>query len=163
MTEVGRREAICARLNEVLQTVEAIKAVSRNETNISATSRPAANQIDGDEDIAATPPRDEKLHAGPAKTMIVMLPLIDVLVGEPSENVGSVVNALRADITRAIMSDGIAQNGGPPTAGSLLALIGPHGWIQYIGMGTKLSRSFNTDCDLSIRMAIHTLFNPNAP
>lgn len=131
-----RREQILCRLTELLGTIDGINLVARNRDEISEKSRPAIMLLDADESVeigpdGAKPPRSPAL--------ISMTPEIYVILGATPEEVGSILNAFRARIIKAILTDE-----------TLSSLVGPNGQIRYDGCATGLSRGRSMEGEMGL-------------
>lgn len=156
----GKRELILARLNWTLQQIPQLY-VTRNETSFSGVGRPIVNQLDGDEDPTQIG-FDEQAHSGLARSLIIMTPSVDLMVGDTPERSGPVVNEWRVKITQAVLGDAVKKR--PPVPdGSLGWLVGMKGYVKYGGMGSRFTHSYNADADMTIRFSIFTVFDPSNP
>jgi hypothetical protein len=126
------REAILARLRTLIETIPglamgsngAVRGVGRNRDDVSGAVRPAIILNDGgEENLDSDNP--------PARTAVQMMrmePELVILVGTPTEDVGSVANIFRARLIVAVLNDS--------ELGNLIGPGGPRGRggdIHYLG------------------------------
>src|SRR5262245_17605334 len=117
------REVLLARVLVVLKGVQGIETADRNLDDISDLRLPAAILFDGDEEAF-----DNPRARGAAPNTVEMTPTIEVTLSDPDQ-VGTQINALRARICKAILSDTTLKTscGNIPNAGP-----------RYIGMRREL-------------------------
>lgn len=118
-----KREDILARLLVACGAVDGIQKAARNVDALSEPTRPAAIILDGDEQAVEGDPLGRP-EASPRR--IEMTPEIHVLLaGQPAE-AGTSVNAMRAGIIKAVLTDS-----------ELADIVGANGHIRYEGTVTE--------------------------
>lgn len=130
-----RREPILARILVVLNT--AVGLAERNNQTISETRRPIALLFDADEEA-------EELPSGrPANSplRVEMTPEIYVLMGAKTADIGTVINAMRASVIKAILTDADLAS---------LVGVGKGGSISYDGCTTTLAQGRQRDANMAI-------------
>lgn len=99
-----RREEILARLTTLLGTVEGVAGAKRNTTEVPEKKRPFIIIYDGDEEA-----RDEaeqgKGRSALKPTIMTMTPEVVVFDADKAVDVGTSLNALRAKVIKAVLSD----------------------------------------------------------
>lgn len=98
---MDRRELILDRLETIFRAIPGIVKVARNREDVSGRSRPAIILHDGGEDSADYSQRP----IGTPKDFITMSPQVIVLIGSPSDEVGTDINGWRAKVLPLIMQD----------------------------------------------------------
>ncbi len=131
-----RRENIHARILEIVDKVEGIERARRNVTVIPDDIRPAAIITDGDETVLIKSEQDIRSRTGP---IVNCTPGIRLLMGDDSENVGTLANTLRARVLYAILSDA-----------DLLAECGPNGRLEYGGLILGIGGGRQTEIEITI-------------
>lgn len=140
------REQIMARYLVVTQGISFFNRVERNAEGFPAQIRPAGVLRDGNEEHPQT---DVPPHHGTAKTVVVARPTFDIMLGDTKENIGTSINKVVALLQTAVLADAqlkdLCQR------------------VSYVGMESRLSHSFDADCDMRVHFAFHYLLNPRAP
>lgn len=131
-----RREAILARLLEVCAALPGVTFSARNALTISAESRPAVVVYDADEDASDEDPPDRPSNA---PRRVDMTPEVYVLMGERHETIGTELNAMRAALIKAVLTDA-----------TLISLVGTNGRILYDSCMTSLAPGRATEANLGI-------------
>jgi hypothetical protein len=144
---MDKREAILARLLEVATGVPGVAAAVRNQDEISERARPAIAVFDADETTDEAAERQD--HAGRAPNLVVMTPEVLILIGAPPENVGSSLNALRAKLVKAVLTD--AQ---------LITLTGPNGHVRYAGCSTHLGHGRSMEGSMGVQFTFTYVLRP---
>jgi len=139
-----RREAILQRLLAVCEATGA-PYVFRNRLDLSERQRPAIVILDSDEVAEAGGAGQGRTPRAPV--IVSMTPEILILLQDNADRtgsggVGAALNAIRADLLRAILSDT-----------TLKQLTGPNGTIRYEGCATGLSRGRNMEGEMGISLA----------
>jgi len=115
------REAILARLVEVVATVPNIQSVQRNNVDWHADRMPAAAVLDGDEEVTrgndGTRPSNRPL-------LVEMTPEIQIM--EEAGTIGSDLTTFRRELMQLVLADA-----------TLNALTGSNGKISYLGCETQ--------------------------
>ena len=119
----------------------------RNQDEISERARPAIAVFDADE--TADERADEQGHPGRAPNIVVMTPEVLILLGAAPESVGSALNALRAKLVKAVLTD--AQ---------LIALAGPNGHVRYAGCTTHLGHGRSMEGSMGVHFAFAYVLRP---
>lgn len=119
MTDV--REAILARLLEVVASVPNIKSAYRNNVDIPEDALPAVSVFDGDEESNGAEDRSARL---PGRSYVPsMIP--EIVVSERHGTAGSELSTFRREIISRVLSDA-----------TLIAYVGSNGSIRYMGCQT---------------------------
>lgn len=140
------REAILARIMEVIADVDGIETASRNLDELDDAKLPAIILYDGDEEAA------ENLRArGLAPNVMNMLPAIVLSLGDVPENVGTTANGWRAKLLSGLLGD--AQ---------IVALCGkiPNAGIHYLGCVTSLNPGRASQVAMTFNISIAYSFKP---
>jgi len=117
MTDV--REAILARLVEVVATVPNLIAVQRNNTDW-PDILPAALVLDGDEEVSTG---NDGSRPSNRPMLVEMTPEIEIV--EQSDAIGSDLTTFRRDLMKLVLADA-----------TLNTLTGSNGKISYLGCVT---------------------------
>lgn len=128
MTTVDRRELCLAHLFDILQDVEGVSTVLRNEKDISGPKRPGIILMDADDDTGDVPPG--RPSSGPE--MVSMVPEVRILAGGTSAEVGPALNAIRLKVIEVVKNDSQW-----PT------ILTTNGGVRFLGTGTELARGRN--------------------
>lgn len=144
---MDKREQILQRLLEVAAGVPGVVTAVRNQDEISEHKRPAIAIFDADE--TADESADQQGHAGRAPNLIEMTPEVLILLGARPEIVGSALNALRATLIRAVLTD--AQ---------LVALAGPNGRLRYAGCSTHLGHGRSMEGSMGLHFNFAYVLRP---
>ncbi|MEK9752511.1 MAG: hypothetical protein VW338_04770 [Rhodospirillaceae bacterium] len=132
------REDILVRLQAVCAAVEGIAGCYRND-EIPETARPAIMILDADETAADDDPQPRP----PAwRRRVTMTPELYVLLGGPPATVGSDLNALRAKVIKAVLTDA-----------TLNALTLNGCGIRYEACVTALARGRSMEGELGLSFA----------
>lgn len=140
-----RRELILARLHAVLQGLEDFspRNVYRNKAEVSDRSEPMILMFDGDEEEADETASQRGNRAGASAYVMSMAPELYILLGSTPENVGTELNALRAKVLKAVLTDG-----------QLKTLAGPNGSVRLVGCAFGLHKAKKVEGELGITLAI---------
>jgi len=130
-----RREDILSRLYAILKTIKGV-SVYRNVDEVPDAKRPYLMLIDGDEVRSDT-------AAGKNSQPVVMKMSPLILFGTSGTDVGPDVNALRAKVLPAIMTDATLQT-----------TIGNNGRILYEGLTGRLSSGPLMASDMQLNLSI---------
>ena len=141
-----RRELILTRLLEIAKGIDGIAAAFRNRDEISEKQRPAIVILDADEaaddaDPAARPSRSPR--------RVAMTPEIYILLGSRPEDLGSVINRLRARLVSAVLTDA-----------PLVSIVGSNGDIRYEGCATALARGRSMEGEMGISFSFTYVLRP---
>jgi hypothetical protein len=142
-----KREAILQRLTEIAAGIPGVVTAVRNQDEISEHARPAIVVFDADE--AADERAVQRGHAGAAPNIVEMTPEVMILLGALPEQVGSALNALRAPLIKAVLTD--AQ---------LNALTGSNGRIGYAGCSTHLRHGRTLEGLMAVQFAFAYVLRP---
>lgn len=132
---MDRREGILVRLVEIAASIEGVLLAGRNLDAVSERNRPAVLIFDADEQVETPATGAGRSAAG--ASIVAMSPEILLVLGETAAAVGSSMNAIRAALIKAILSDS-----------ELLSLCGTNGSIRYEGLATGLSRGRNMEGEM---------------
>lgn len=151
MSSTDRRELILARLEVALAGVSGVKTVYRNRLDIPESKRPAVVILDADETVASTAPEGRGRAGGPPPMVMEMTPEIYLLAGpqRSDENVGTLINTLRINLIRAVLSDD-----------SLLSLC-KDGDINYLGFATGLAFGRSMEAEAGLQFAFRYFMHPD--
>ena len=144
---MDKREQILARLVQVAQGVSGISTVTRNSDEISEHKRPAIAVFDSDESADEAAERQD--HPGRAPNLVVMTPELLILLGTSPESVGPALNALRAKLVKAVLTD--AQ---------LIAFAGPNGRVRYAGCSTHLGHGRSMEGSMGVQFSFAYVLRP---
>jgi hypothetical protein len=125
---VDTREAILARLLELVDSIPNIRFAQRNNVDIPEDQLPAAIVFDGDEETDDA--RDAGMRPPNRPTIVRMHP--EIIIVEQSDEVGSDLTTLRRELLRGVLND-IALNEQIVKTGRF-----GNGAIRYLGCQTDL-------------------------
>lgn len=139
-----KREEILQRLVAIAEATPGVKTVRRNEHGLNDDDLPAIIILDGHETADDNDPRGRPAYA---PRRVAMTPEIWFLAAEqddhdakaPPVNVGSLLNAMRRPLLKAILQDAELQ-----------ALCGKSGDIRYEGANTGLSRMRQMEAEIGL-------------
>ena len=137
---MDKRERILARLVEVAESLPGVGTVIRNSDVISEHKRPAIAIFDADESADEAAERQD--HSGRAPNLVAMTPEVLILLGASPESVGSALNALRAKLIKAVLTDP-----------QLMALTGANGRVRYAGCSTHLGHGRSMEGFMGVHFA----------
>jgi hypothetical protein len=148
----AKREAILARIAEVIATIPGVETAGRNVDRVADSKLPAAVLFDGDEEAF------ENLRAtGGAINVVSMSPTVVVSLGDVPENVGTVTNEWLAKVQKAILFDSqIEQLSG----GRAATLRIPNGGARSVAATTSLAEGRSAEVNLTVHFSIAYPFNP---
>jgi hypothetical protein len=144
---MDKREDILARLAEVAATVPGVNTVARNQDEISEHKRPAIAIFDADE--TADERTEQQGHPGRAPNIVEMTPEVLILLGARPESVGAALNALRASLIKAVLTDT-----------ELIALAGPNGRVRYAGCTTHLGHGRSMEASMGVHFSFAYALRP---
>jgi hypothetical protein len=148
-----RREAILVRLFEIAAGLDGIKYAARNDINVGDEQLPAAIILDNDEAVDDNQAR--RNIPALAHGLMNMTPQTSLLVLEGTINVGTVLNGLRAQFVRAVLSDAVlaslAGAGGGRSSGA----------VRYLGCALRLQEGRAIIGNLVLHFQISYPFDPN--
>lgn len=96
------RELILAQLVTIAEGIAGVKTIARNKGSISDVARPAIIILDASE-LAVENDPESRIPSSVRR--VRMVPEIYILMSGPSEDVGPDINAFRALLIKAIMTD----------------------------------------------------------
>lgn len=141
------RETILARLMTVFAALPGYNLTARNPTNV-PDELPAIVLFDGDEQA-----RDEgkptRFASSPAPIVMMMRPEIYVRDSRPSADIGTTINAHRAAIVKAVLTD------------ATLFGLTYHGRVFYRAAETGLTKDRKTFGEILCAFEIDYLLEPN--
>jgi hypothetical protein len=137
---MDKREQILQRLVEVAASVPGVSTVLRNSDEISEHKRPAIAVFDADESADEAAERQD--HPGRAPNLVVMTPEVLILLGASPQTVGSSLNALRAKLVKAVLTDS-----------QLITLAGTNGRVRYAGCSTHLGHGRSMEGFMGVHFA----------
>lgn len=141
-----RREMVLARLLEIARGIEGIAAAFRNKDEISEKQRPAIVILDADE---AADDADPTSRPSRSPRRVAMTPEIYILLGAKPEELGTVINTLRARLVKTILAD--AQ---------LAGIIGSNGYVRYEGCATALARGRSMEGEMGVSFSFAYVLRP---
>lgn len=148
-----KREAILARLLTIAAGLDGIVYAARNDINIGEEQLPAAIVLDGEEEVD-----DDLLRRNVpalAPMLVHMTPLVSLWVSESTAEVGSALNALRAGLIRAVLSDSelaaLAGAGGGRSSGA----------VRYLGCTPGMQEGRAVIGNIVPRFRISYLLDPS--
>jgi hypothetical protein len=115
---VVRREAILARLFDVILGIEGVKAAVRNAADVPGLARPAVILHDGREEFSDRPQTARYSQI----QRVDLTPAITINAGAEAANIGTLLNLIWARLLQAIPADP-----------ELRQLVGSNGFIRYGG------------------------------
>ena len=80
-----------------------------------------------------------------------MTPEVLILLGNPPQTVGAMLNGLRADLIKAVVTD--AQ---------LIALTGPNGRVRYVGCSTHLGHGRSMEGSMAVHFSFAYVLRPES-
>jgi hypothetical protein len=122
-----RREVILAQLVVLAQAVPGVNLAVRNRLDPSDTDLPAIIIFDGDEEGDEQDPANTRPTTAPRR--ITMIPEICIQRGDRSDEVGTNLNAMRANFIGAVLNDATLISATVDSLG-----------IRYIGCVSDLGR-----------------------
>jgi hypothetical protein len=144
---MDKREAILARLVEIAAALDGVTTATRNQDELSERARPAIAVFDADEAVDEAAERQD--HPGRAPNIVVMTPEVMILLGGTPENVGSALNALRAKLIKAVLTDS-----------QLITLVGPNGRVRYAGCATHLGHGRSMEGFMGVQFTFAYVLRP---
>jgi hypothetical protein len=144
---MDKREQILQRLLEVAASVPGVATVVRNQDEISEHRRPAIAVFDSDEAVDETAERHD--HPGRAPNLVVMTPEVLILLGASPESVGTSLNAMRAKLVKAVLTDD-----------QLIALAGTNGRVRYAGCSTHLGHGRSMEGFMGVQFNFAYVLRP---
>ena len=141
-----RREMVLARLLEIARGIEGIFAAFRNKDEISERQRPAIVILDADE---AADDADPSSRPSRAPRRVAMTPEIYILLGAKPEELGSVINVLRARFVKSVLGDS-----------QLGSIVGSNGDIRYEGCATALARGRSMEGEMGVSFSFTYVLRP---
>jgi hypothetical protein len=144
---MDKREAILARLVEVAAGLDGIATAVRNQDEISERAQPAIAVFDADE--AADEAAERQDHPGRAPNLVVMTPEVLILLGAAPESIGTALNALRAKLVKAVLTDS-----------QLIVLAGANGRVRYAGCSTHLGHGRSMEGFMGVHFAFAYVLRP---
>ena len=141
-----RREMILTRLLEIAVGVDGIVTVFRNKDEISERQRPAIVILDADEAADDAVPSSRPSRA---PRRVAMTPEIYILLGAKPEELGSVINALRARFVKSVLGDS-----------QLGSIVGTNGDIRYEGCATALARGRSMEGEMGVSFSFTYVLRP---
>ncbi len=144
---MDKREQIMARLLEVAASLPGVGTVTRNSDEISEHKRPAIALFDADESADEAAERQD--HPGRAPNLVAMTPEVLILLGASPESVGSALNALRAKLVKAVLTDP-----------QLMALTGTNGRVRYAGCSTHLGHGRSMEGSMGVQFTFTYVLRP---
>jgi hypothetical protein len=140
------RELILVRLLEIAKGIEGIAGAFRNRDEISEKQRPAIVILDADE---AADDADPTTRPSRSPRRVAMTPEIYILLGAKPEELGSVINALRARFVKSVLGDS-----------QLASIVGSNGDIRYEGCATALARGRSMEGEMGVSFSFTYVLRP---
>jgi hypothetical protein len=145
-----KREEVLARLVEIAAAVDGVTTVVRNGPAPDETKCPVIQILDADESAEESDPVGVA-RGSSARRRVGMTPEIYIILGDLPENVGPALNALRAKLVKAILTDA-----------ELGTILGTNGAIRYEGCATGLSRARQMEGSMGVSFTFLYILNPAA-
>jgi hypothetical protein len=145
---MDKREAILARLVAIAGGLDGVKAAVRNQDEVSERARPAIVVFDADE--AADESAGERGRASPRPNVVEMSPETLILLGAPPETVGTTLNAMRAKLIKAVLTDN-----------DLAVLTGTNGRVRYVGCSTHLGHGRSMEGTMAVQFTFAYVLRPD--
>lgn len=151
MAEINRRELILDRLRTLFEGVDGVRAAYRNKIDAPEHLRPAVVILDADEDVDEEIGDGRGRPVGLAPVICSMTPEVYILAGvsSQSENVGSILNALRTRLIRAVAND------------QTLIDLCKDGDIRYLGFATGLAVGRSMEGEAGISFQFRYMLRPD--
>lgn len=152
----GTREQILERLAAIAEGIDftdspvALTTVTRNEILLGEQRLPAVSILEGDEELS--PSVTEGRHMVGAGRVMVMIPQVCIILQEPAETLGTVMNAYRDALIGAVEFDD-----------ELKALMAPRGAAVYVGMNSDLGIGRDMLGRMALRFRISYVLKPSRP
>jgi hypothetical protein len=143
-----KREQILARLLEVVENLSGVVHARRNKDEIPEHQRPAVLIFDADEQAL----EERDAHRAGAPQLVTMTPEILLLLGGTPESVGSDLNAFRAKLLKAVLTD--------DTLKSIIGADGRNGHIRYVGCATSLGHGRMMEAEMGVSIAFTYVLKP---
>ena len=143
---IDRRELILSRLLDIASVTEGVVAAFRNKDEISEKQRPAIVILDADE---AADDSDPGSRPARSPRRVAMTPEIYILLGAKPEELGSVINLLRARFVKSILGDS-----------QLGSIVGTNGDIRYEGCATALARGRSMEGEMGVSFSFTYVLRP---
>ena len=143
---IDRRELILVRLLEIAKGIEGIAGAFRNRDEISEKQRPAIVILDADE---AADDADPGSRPARSPRRVAMTPEIYILLGAKPEELGSVINALRARFVKSVLGDS-----------QLGSIVGTNGDVRYEGCATALARGRSMEGEMGVSFSFTYVLRP---
>ena len=143
---IDRREMILSRLLEIASATEGVVAAFRNKDEISEKQRPAIVILDADE---AADDSDPGSRPARSPRRVAMTPEIYILLGAKPEELGSVINLLRARFVKSVLGDS-----------QLGSIVGTNGDIRYEGCATALARGRSMEGEMGVSFSFTYVLRP---
>jgi len=119
--------------------------VGRNLKNLPDEVRPAIVILDADEEVVTPSPSPK----GKAPTVVKMSPELFILDDGRSDTVGPTMNAHRAAVVKAILTDT-----------ELKTLVGPSGSVEYLSCVTGLATGRSMEGEMGVYFAFTYILDP---
>ena len=145
---MDKREAILARIVAIAGGLAGIKTAVRNQDEVSERARPAIVVFDADE--TADEGAQERGRGGQAPNIVEMSPETLILLGAAPESVGTALNAMRAKLVKAVLTDT-----------QLATLTGTNGRVRYLGCSTHLGHGRLMEGSMSVQFAFAYVLRPD--
>jgi hypothetical protein len=145
---MDKREAILARLVAVAGGLAGVKTAVRNQDEISERARPAIVVFDADE--VADESSGDRGRARQGPNLVEMSPEALILLGAPPDTVGTALNAMRAKLIRAVLTDN-----------ELAVLTGTNGRVRYLGCNTHLGPGRSMEGSMGVQFAFAYVLRPD--
>lgn len=142
-----KRETILARLLVVAESIVGAGKAFRNTLQVPENVRPAILILDADEEADESGYDRGRPAFGPA--IVMLSPEIHLLLGDDQEDVGTALNALRAQVIKAIVTDA-----------SLVAAC-LKGDIRFQGFATGLSAGRLMEAQGLLSMGFRYMLRPD--
>jgi hypothetical protein len=145
---MDKREAILVRLVAIASGLPGIKTAVRNQDEVSERARPAIVVFDADE--AADESNRERGRASHGPHLVEMSPEALILLGAPPDAIGTALNAMRAKLIKAVLTDN-----------ELAALTGTNGRARYAGCSTHLGPGRSMEGSMGVQFGFTYVLRPD--
>lgn len=146
---MDKRELILARMLEIARAVDGVETAKRNQLVIDDLQLPAILIFDGAETPRESDPSRRRTVVEPRR--VDMQPVITIKADETAENVGTLMNTLRAALLRALFQDE-----------ALLALTHDSVGLRYDGCTPVVDNGRVVEGAMQIQVTITYILNPAA-
>ena len=142
------REEVLERLKVIAAGVTGVQLVGRNLLEVPESKTPAVMILEGDEEVSPT--HSEVRQRATTPIPMVMVPELCIIGNETAEDLGEILNAVRAELIGAVTTDA-----------TLAGILGSNGRVVYRGSVTDLGIGRAMLGRMALRFAITYVLKPN--